>query len=70
MALAGALKESTRWRLVYDDGVALVFRPAAGAAGDTYPVAFGGGTGRGREITKTEAGDRTIMPAQHKTTAL
>jgi len=27
--LAGALKESSRWRLVYDDGVALVFQPAA-----------------------------------------
>ena len=26
--LAGALKESSRWRVVYDDGVALVFRPA------------------------------------------
>ena len=25
--LAGALKESSRWRVVYDDGVALVFRP-------------------------------------------
>ncbi len=27
--LTGALKESSRWRLVYDDGVALIFRPAA-----------------------------------------
>lgn len=26
--LAGALKESRRWRLVFDDGVAVVFRPA------------------------------------------
>jgi hypothetical protein len=27
--LAGALKESSHWRVVYDDGVALVFQPAA-----------------------------------------
>src|SRR5262249_30251970 len=26
--LAGALKESNRWRVVYDDGVAVVFQPA------------------------------------------
>jgi len=25
-ALAGALKQSPRWRVVYDDGVAIVFR--------------------------------------------
>ena len=30
--LAGALQESSHWRLVYDDGVALVFRPAGKAA--------------------------------------
>ncbi len=31
--LAGALKESSRWRAVYDDGVALVFRPSAETPG-------------------------------------
>jgi len=30
--LAGALKESTRWRVVFDDGVAVVFRSAGKAA--------------------------------------
>jgi hypothetical protein len=70
MALAGALKESRRWRLVYDDGVALVFRPAATAAGERYPVASGDGTGRDREITKIEARDRAITLVQNKTTAL
>jgi hypothetical protein len=30
--LAGALKQSSRWKLVYEDGVALVFRPASPAA--------------------------------------
>jgi len=29
-ALSGVLKESRRWRVVYDDGVAIVFRPATG----------------------------------------
>jgi len=28
--LAGALKESVRWRVAYDDGLAIVFRPAGG----------------------------------------
>jgi hypothetical protein len=70
MALAGALKESRRWRLVYDDGVALVFRPAAAAAREQYPVAFGGGRGRDREITKIEARDRAITLVQDKATSL
>jgi hypothetical protein len=30
--LAGALKESSRWRVIFDDGVALVFRSAGKAA--------------------------------------
>ncbi|MBZ5584473.1 MAG: hypothetical protein LAQ30_20120 [Acidobacteriia bacterium] len=54
--LAGALKESNRWRLEYDDGVALIFRPAALAASRTSSQ----GKSRDREITKTEASDRTI----------
>ena len=33
--LAGALKESSRWRVVYDDGVALVFRGRAAGRGQT-----------------------------------
>jgi hypothetical protein len=58
--LAGALKESSRWRVVYDDGVALVFRSAPKAAGKSISAATGGGTGRDREVTKTEARDRAI----------
>jgi hypothetical protein len=74
--LAGALRESSRWRLVHDDGVALIFRQAGRASGPVSPanapaatgVAAGpaapargvGGISRGREITKTEASDRTI----------
>ena len=33
--LTGALKESSRWRVVYDDGIALVFRSAPRAARHT-----------------------------------
>ena len=58
--LAGALKESSRWRVVYDDGVALVFRSAQKTAGESISAATGGGTGRDREVTKTEARDRAI----------
>ena len=58
--LTGALKESSRWRVVYDDGVALVFRSAHNTAGKSISAATGGGTGRDREITKTEARDPTI----------
>ncbi|MGB7720214.1 MAG: hypothetical protein WBL65_09960 [Bryobacteraceae bacterium] len=58
--LAGALKESSRWRVVYDDGVALVFRFAQKTAGESNSAAIGGGTGRDREVTKTEARDRAI----------
>ena len=33
--LTGALKESSRWRVVYDDGIALVFRSTGRTAGRT-----------------------------------
>jgi hypothetical protein len=58
--LAGALKESSRWRVVYDDGVALVFQFAQKTAGESNSAATGGGTCRDREVTKTEARDRAI----------
>lgn len=59
--LAGVLKESARWRVVYDDGTAVVFRSAAGrTAGAPLSVASGGGEGRDREVTKTQASDRSI----------
>ena len=63
--LAGALKESSRWRLVYDDGIALVFRLRRAAAGKPFPSPLAGdGTSRDREITKTEASDRPITQNQ------
>jgi len=54
MPLTGALKECSRWRLVYDDGVALVFRSVNRSGGET--VSALGGTSRDREITKTPTG--------------
>ena len=76
--LTGALKISNRWRLVYDDGVALVFRYAAPQQPAVRNVATDGDipvsampamdreTSRDREVTKTEAGDPAI--ASNKTT--
>lgn len=64
--LAGALKESSRWHVVYDDGVAVVFRPQQ-AGGVTNSVTGGDGTGRGREVTKTVASDSRITKNKTKT---
>jgi len=59
--LSGALKESSRWRVVYDDGVALIFRSVAKTAGKPISAALqGSGAGRDREVTKTTAGDQAI----------
>ncbi len=75
--LCGALKESSRWRLVYDDGVALVFRAVNRAAGETQTaVEASGGPSRDREIAKPEANhparrgapERPSAPAQSTTT--
>ncbi|MGO9255088.1 MAG: hypothetical protein ACLQU1_02115 [Bryobacteraceae bacterium] len=65
--LAGALKESSRWRVVYDDGVALVFRPAGQAGQQTLSAtSLGGGISRDREITKTLTRDPAITANQLK----
>jgi hypothetical protein len=65
MPLAGALKECSRWPLVYDDGVALVFRSASRTVGETVSAASG--TSRDREITKTEASGSTITKTKSTT---
>jgi hypothetical protein len=55
------LKESSRWRNVYEDGVAVVFRSIPRAAGkQASGASFGGGTGRDREVTITSASGQTI----------
>ena len=61
--LAGALKESRRWRVAYDDGMAIVFRPAAAAGGRMEQVFTGtaGGNGSDREITSIKQG----IPGDH-----
>jgi len=65
--LAGALKESSRWRVVYDDGIALVFRSTQAAGGNSISLARSDeGTGRDREVTKTQASDRPITEIKLK----
>jgi hypothetical protein len=59
--LSGVLKESSRWHVVYEDGVALIFRSNTKAVGKPSSVAaFGGGASRDREVTKTSASDQAI----------
>jgi hypothetical protein len=59
--LTGALKESSHWKVVYDDGISVVFRPVERAGGTTLSaMALNGGSGRDREVTKTRTGDRTV----------
>ena len=56
----GALKESRRWRVAYDDGMAIVFRPAALAGSRMQQVFTGitGGIGGGDpEITSVKTKD-------------
>jgi hypothetical protein len=62
--LTGALKESSKWRVVYDDGVALVFRSTRSAGEPESVAVIRGGEGRDREVTKTQARDQH---ADHKT---
>jgi hypothetical protein len=66
--LSGALKESSRWRVVYDDGIALVFRSGSRTAGMQVSAAKrGGGEGRDREVTKTLTSDPAITETKPKT---
>jgi len=54
--LAGALKESARWRVVYDDGISVVFRLAGKPGGESSPAASATAA-RGGSVTKTEVPD-------------
>jgi hypothetical protein len=65
--LTVALKESSHWRVVYDDGMALVFRPAGRNGGEVSAAMTSGRAGRDREVTKTEASDRAITLTKSKT---
>jgi hypothetical protein len=66
--LTGALKESCRWHVVYDDGMAVVFRSNNRDAGLQVSAADrGDGEGRDRKVTKTEARDQAITLTKPKT---
>src|ERR1043166_1817319 len=65
--LTGALKESSRWRVVYDDGIALVFRSNVREPGTQISEAGrGDGKGRDRKVTKIEARDQAITETKPK----
>jgi hypothetical protein len=67
--LAGALKESNKWRVAYDDGVALIFRAVARPRSEPVSVtaSLQGGEGRDREVTKTTtASDRAITKTKQQ----
>jgi hypothetical protein len=65
--LSGALKESSRWRVVYDDGIALVFRSDSRTPGVQVSAANRGrGDGRDREVTKTLTSDPAITETKPK----
>jgi hypothetical protein len=66
--LCGALKESRKWRLVYDDGISLVFRSVSRTVGVQVSAAKSdGGDGRDREVTKTPTSDPAITRTKPKT---
>ena len=58
--LAGALKESSRWHVVYDDGHAIVFRTGNRPESNQVSAANHGGKDRDRKITNTQPSDPTI----------
>jgi hypothetical protein len=59
-SLVGALKESSRWHVVYDDGDAIIFRTASHPEGPQVSAANRGGKDRDRKVTNTQPSDRTI----------
>lgn len=61
-SLASTLKESRRWRPIYDDGVAIVFRANEERAtgGAQVSVVSHGGKERDREITKSQTRDLRV----------
>jgi hypothetical protein len=63
-ALPISLKESRHWRVAYDDGLAIVFRPAGAVAGGREQF-FTGGTGGigGRDQRITAA--QNVHPKDH-----
>ncbi|HEV2198377.1 MAG TPA: hypothetical protein VGR73_01045 [Bryobacteraceae bacterium] len=63
--LAGAIKESRHWRVRYDDGLAIVFRPAPSAPGTNLQVSAGTASGLGgRDLPVTESA--RVNPKDHE----
>jgi hypothetical protein len=58
--LASAIKESRNWRVVYDDGSAIVFRAADKAGVEHQQASTSGIGGRGRDLTVTKP--QTAIP--------
>jgi len=63
-SLAGALKQSARWRAIYDDGVAIVFRSTAPQQNRTTSVAEERHSGAANEMRKTVV---TVSPGSNPT---
>jgi len=63
-ALAGAIKESSHWRVAYDDGKSIVFRLAESAAGRGEQAATSGTGGRRRDRSIT-ALSPSVNPEDH-----
>lgn len=53
--LASTMKESSHWRVIYDDGRAIVFRPSQAAEGPQVSTSSPGGKDRGRSITQSKS---------------
>jgi hypothetical protein len=62
-ALASTIKESSNWRTVYDDTVAIVFRAVSERVAESQQVSAGASGGRDRdpEITKAVHRDRKMV---------
>jgi hypothetical protein len=60
-ALAGAIKESSRWRVTYDDGHAIVFRPAGNPAGRGEQATTRISGGRRRDLSVTDPNQSVLL---------
>jgi hypothetical protein len=58
--LAGAMKETRRWKPVYDDGIAIAFRAEPARGQQVSAELRDGGMSRGREAAKTDPRDPAI----------
>jgi hypothetical protein len=65
--LATTIKGSSRWRVVYDDGIAIVFRPAASADGSGEQTSTRNIGGGARDLTITKP---HVVSKDHVTTKL